>query len=55
MKLHGLHVAERHNTRIEGDGCASALVDGRITRELAIDPAIATGRNDRRFRHNGEV
>jgi len=55
MKLYGLHVAQRHDTRVEGNRCAGAFVDCCVGRVLAIDAAMATSCDDCGFGENGGV
>ena len=55
MELHGLHVAERNDAGIERDGRARAFIDRRVARVLAVDAAVATGRDDRGFGHDGKM
>ena len=55
MKLHGLHVAQRHDAGIERDSRTHTLVDRGVGRELAVDAAVAARCNDRRFRKDRVV
>jgi len=55
MKLYGLHVAQRNDTRVEGNRCTGAFADRCIGRVLTIDAAVATGCDDCCLGENGGV
>jgi len=46
MELHGLHIAQRHDPSIQGDGHAGAFIDDGIGGN-AVDAAVAAGGDDR--------